>query len=154
MASPHVAGAAALYLSANRGASPAQVEAALLSLAATGKVGKLPPNTPDRLINVQGIPVAPTPATNLPPVASFTVTCVTTISPHKCTLDAAPSSDDGGFGSLKFSWTNTGGRPAKSGNPISYSYWGGGALNTFAVTLTATDAGNLSHSVTKTVVIP
>ncbi len=50
MASPHVAGAAALYLAANPTATPAQVTAALTSNAASGKIQGLPANTPSRLL--------------------------------------------------------------------------------------------------------
>lgn len=52
MASPHVAGAAALYLAANPSATPAQVAAALTSHAAAGPIQALPANTPSRVLNV------------------------------------------------------------------------------------------------------
>jgi serine protease len=52
MAAPHVAGAAALYLAANRTATPAQVAAALTAGAGTGLVRELPEGTTDRLLNV------------------------------------------------------------------------------------------------------
>jgi serine protease len=50
MASPHVAGAAALYLAANPSASPAQVANALLSNATAGKVTSAGSGSPNRLL--------------------------------------------------------------------------------------------------------
>jgi subtilisin family serine protease len=52
MASPHVAGAAALYLAGHRKASPAQVSRALGRQAAAGKVARAGPGSPDRLLQV------------------------------------------------------------------------------------------------------
>ncbi|MBC7895249.1 MAG: S8 family peptidase [Cytophagaceae bacterium] len=161
MASPHVAGAAALYLSAYPAATPAVVGSALTSLAAVGKVGGVPANTPNKLLNVQQIvggsppppPPPPPPPVNNAPVAAFTVTCVKA-SPSKCSLDANSSTDDGGKANLTFAWTNTAGRPAKTGLTASYVVAVSGYPNTFNVTLTATDAQGLKSAVTKLVVIP
>jgi len=50
MASPHVAGAAALYLQTNRNASPAQVVQALLAQATTGRVLGPGAGSPNRLL--------------------------------------------------------------------------------------------------------
>ena len=50
MASPHVAGAAALYLQANPAASPATVADALTSQATVGIVGNPGPGSPNRLL--------------------------------------------------------------------------------------------------------
>ena len=50
MASPHVAGAAALYLQTNRGASPAQVVQALLAQATTARVLDAGAGSPNRLL--------------------------------------------------------------------------------------------------------
>lgn len=52
MASPHVAGAAALYLERNAGSTPAQVEAGLISLSTKGKIGAHG-QAPDRLLFVR-----------------------------------------------------------------------------------------------------
>ena len=52
MSSPHVAGAAAVYLGLNPAATAAQVRAALVGNATTGKVGgTLPAGTPNLLLN-------------------------------------------------------------------------------------------------------
>ncbi len=52
MASPHVAGAAALYLAANKTATPAQVSSALTSAATTGVVTSPGTGSPNRLLYV------------------------------------------------------------------------------------------------------
>ncbi|MFD8595303.1 S8 family serine peptidase [Kitasatospora sp. NPDC059646] len=65
MASPHAAGAAALYLADHRTATPAQVASALTSAATSGSIGALEPGTPDRLLYTGTIP-------NRPPGPRFT----------------------------------------------------------------------------------
>jgi subtilisin family serine protease len=50
MSTPHVAGAAALYLHGNPAATPAQVHAAIVSSATTGVVGSPGSGTPNRLL--------------------------------------------------------------------------------------------------------
>jgi len=52
MASPHVAGAAALYLADNPGKTPAEVHAAIIAAATPGKVTNPGANTPNRLLRV------------------------------------------------------------------------------------------------------
>ncbi|WP_052865066.1 S8 family peptidase [Streptomyces niger] len=53
MAAPHAAGAAALYLARHRGATPAQVQEALVARATRGQVQSAPPGA-DRLLRVEG----------------------------------------------------------------------------------------------------
>jgi serine protease len=50
MASPHVAGAAALYLAANPSASPATVRNALYAKATTGRLTGINTGSPNRLL--------------------------------------------------------------------------------------------------------
>ncbi|MFF3453405.1 S8 family serine peptidase [Streptomyces sp. NPDC002730] len=52
MATPHVTGAAALYLAGNKTATPAQVSAALASAATSGVVGSPGTGSPNRLLYV------------------------------------------------------------------------------------------------------
>ncbi|MFC9068109.1 S8 family serine peptidase, partial [Streptomyces harbinensis] len=52
MATPHVAGVAALYLADNPGATPAQTWSALDSAAATGQVTNPGSGSPDKLLQV------------------------------------------------------------------------------------------------------
>ncbi|MDF3148980.1 MULTISPECIES: S8 family peptidase [unclassified Streptomyces] len=54
MATPHVAGAAALYLAANPSSTPAQVASALTSAATTGVVTSPGTGSPNRLLYVGG----------------------------------------------------------------------------------------------------
>ncbi|MFE7135585.1 S8 family peptidase [Streptomyces sp. NPDC057638] len=54
MASPHVAGAAAIYLSGNPNATPAQVSAALVAAATPNVVTNPGPGSPNRLLRVIG----------------------------------------------------------------------------------------------------
>jgi aqualysin 1 len=53
MASPHVAGAVALYLQAHPGATPAQVAEWLTSSAGTGEITGVPAGTPNRIVRIQ-----------------------------------------------------------------------------------------------------
>ncbi|MFF8286534.1 S8 family serine peptidase [Streptomyces albus] len=55
MATPHAAGAAALYLSAHPGASPSQVRDALVNAAQKGVVGNPGSGSPNALLNVTGL---------------------------------------------------------------------------------------------------
>lgn len=149
MASPHVAGAAALYRAANPTHTPAQVNAAIIAGATLNKVTNPGAGSPNRLLNIQFIGGG---GGNQAPVADFTVTCTPGAN---CIANASPSTDDGGFANLTFAWSNNVGRPAKTGNPAQYNYNSTTpSKNTFNLTLTATDAGGLTHSVTKAVVIP
>ncbi|MFD9941232.1 S8 family serine peptidase [Nonomuraea sp. NPDC059023] len=52
MASPHVAGAAALLLSAHPGITPAQIQESLVSSAITGKVTNAGSGSPNRLLHI------------------------------------------------------------------------------------------------------
>jgi subtilisin family serine protease len=67
MASPHVAGAAALYLGRNQGASPADVTTALLENSVTGKVIDPGLASPNRLLNTMFVTTAEPPLPVIPP---------------------------------------------------------------------------------------
>ncbi|MFI8448916.1 S8 family peptidase [Streptomyces erythrochromogenes] len=54
MAAPHVAGAAALFLSAHPDATPAEVHSALIAAATTGKIRGAGKDTPNRLLFTAG----------------------------------------------------------------------------------------------------
>jgi hypothetical protein len=66
MASPHVAGAAALWLAAHPGDSPAAVQAGLITAATPAKVTGAPTGTPNRLLFTNAV-TTPPPS---PPVAA------------------------------------------------------------------------------------
>jgi aqualysin 1 len=144
MASPHVAGVAALYLEANPTAKPAAVAAAITGGATAGKVinpGNLSPNL---LLNTSFIGGAPPPP-NQAPVAKFTSTC----TGMQCAFDASTSTDDKGIVSYKWDWGN--GRSETRVGTIAKNTWQ--IANTYAVTLTVTDGGGLTNSVTKQVAV-
>ena len=68
MSSPHVTGAAALYLQSNPGAAPATVSSALVAAASLGKISAVPAGTANRLLfTTQGS--APPPPPPGPPAA-------------------------------------------------------------------------------------
>lgn len=73
MASPHVAGAAALYLGSNPAASPATVASAVVNNATTGVLSSIGSGSPNRLLYVGGgttPPPGPTPTPTATPPPS------------------------------------------------------------------------------------
>jgi hypothetical protein len=142
MATPHVVGAAALYLQSNPSATPAQVAAALTSNATNGTIIGVPNGTVNKLLYMGFIGGG----TNAPPVAKFTVTCPTL----QCTFDASTSTDDVGI--VSYTWTWGDGRSETRSGPIAKNTYS--AAGTYNVTLTVKDAGNLTGSVTKPVTVP
>jgi subtilisin family serine protease len=76
MAAPHVAGAAALYLSAHPTATPAQVRAAMVADATTGVVANRGTGSPSRLLYTGAIPAPgtaePPPGAGEPAPCTFT----------------------------------------------------------------------------------
>ena len=88
MASPHVAGAAALYLESNPSASPAAVSNAIVNMSTPGVVTNLGAGSPNRLLYtwLTGAPVSnptptPTPTPTVTPTPTPTPTPVPTPSP-------------------------------------------------------------------------
>ena len=153
MASPHVAGVAALYLESNRGASPSTVEGAITANATMDVVGNAGTGSPNRMLFMGfitgssdggdggdsgggvGAPV------NAAPTASFNVSC----SNLTCSFNAGSSSDDSSIAS--YSWSFGDGAIA-SGMTASRSYMSAG---NFQVTLTVTDNEGASASTSRTV---
>ena len=135
MASPHVAGAAAVYLSANPTATPAQVATALVANATAGALSSLGTGSPNRLLyaRVDGAVTPPPPPTDQPPTATFSSSC----PKGKCAFDASASTDDNGI--VSYSWKFGDGSPVvtMSGPKVTHAY---SVAGTFAVSLTVTDA--------------
>jgi serine protease len=138
MASPHVAGVAALYLADNPGASPATVHTAVVNNTTPGRLTSVGSGSPNRLLyslfGGGGV--------DAPPVASFTSSC----AGLTCTFDASASTDD--VGVAGYSWDFGDGNGA-TGVVVQHTY---ASSNTFAVRLTVTDTagqpGTLTRSVT------
>ena len=159
MASPHVAGAAAVYLQANPGASPAQVAESIRANATTSAVTLLGAGSPNRLLRVNGsggdavlpapAPPPPPPApVNKAPVASFTASCPA--QKNNCSFDASASSDDSRI--VTYSWSfGDGTATTSAANPfVSHSYR---AKGSYTVRLTVADELGLSTSVQKTITV-
>ena len=156
MAAPFVAGAAALYLQANPGASPTTVTNAIIASATTNVLSMWASTTPNRLLRVNGpadgavLPAPPPPpaAPNNPPIASFSVSCPS--QKNNCSFDASRSADDGSIAS--YSWAfGDGTASVSASSPLaSHSYR---AKGSYTVTLTVADNGGLTSTSQKTIAV-
>jgi subtilisin family serine protease len=150
MASPHAAGVAALYLSANPSATPAQVTSALLGSAVSNALSGIPSGSANLLLSSNVLaavappvdttssapPPPPPPTTSIdsPPIATFTWTCPR----GKCSFDASASSDDHGI--VSYAWSFGDGSASSSGSAlmrVSHTYTSAGS---YTVTLTIRDS--------------
>ena len=94
MATPHLVGAAALYLQANTAATPAQVETALESNATAGKVTSPGAGSPNLLLYTAFISAGPPP----PPPAAPSGLTATTVDQQRIDLAWTDNSaDESGF---------------------------------------------------------
>ena len=147
MASPHVAGALALYLTANPTATPAQASQALKSNAALNtiilNIFSEAFGTANRFLQVGWIGGGAPPPANSPPTANFTFGC----TGLTCNFTDA-STDSDGFVQSR-SWNFGDGGTSTATNP-SHTYAAGG---TFDVTLTVTDDDNAPDGETKPVTV-
>ena len=141
MASPHVAGAAALYLSAHPSAQPPEVTSALTGNATQGAIKSVPAGTVNLLLYTGFITAGP-PG---PPTARFSFTC----SGLACNFDGGSSSAQSG---ATYNW-DFGDGSVGSGRTASHTY---AAAGTSTVTLTVTDdlgTDAVSHDVTVTEIV-
>jgi subtilisin family serine protease len=139
MATPHVAGAAALYLQGNPGATAQQVRDALVNNATGNVISAIPGGTANLLL-YSGFISAGGGGSN-PPVASFTKSC-TNLS---CSFDGSGST---ALSNASYSWDFGDGNNG-SGKTTSHGY---AAAGTYQVTLTVSDA-NGSDSQTQSVTV-
>ena len=136
MASPHVAGVAALYLEKNPSASPSAVAGAIVGNATTGRLTGTGTGSPNLLL------YSLFSTGDNPPTASFTYSC----SGLTCSFNGTKSSDDVGI--IQYDW-NFGDSVGGSGVTTEHTY---AADGTYTVTLKVTDTkgqtGSQSQSVT------
>jgi subtilisin family serine protease len=141
MASPHTAGAAALYLQANSGASPQQVRDGLYEATTKNIVTSSSTANNHLLYTLFG---GGEPPPNNPPTASFTYSC------NALTCDFTDTSTDSDGNVVAWSWSFGDNVTLTAQNP-SHTYATGGTYN---VTLMVTDnegaTGSTSQSVTVT----
>jgi PKD repeat protein len=146
MATPHVAGALALYLTANPTATPAQASQALKANAAINTIilhifseyfG-----TANRFLQVGWIGGGTPPANN-PPTAGFTYSC----AGLTCSFTDTSTDNDGSIASR--SWNFGDGGASTATNP-SHTYAVGGTYN---VALLATDDDGASDSESRLVTV-
>jgi subtilisin family serine protease len=134
MATPHVTGAAALYLSVSPSASPAEIASALVANATGNAIQNLPAGTPNLLLYVafigSGTPPPPPPAGSM---ASFTYACVGLT----CKFDAS-----GSAAATSYSWS-FGDGATESGATSTHSFK---ARHTYTVTLSTVPVGDQSSS--------
>jgi aqualysin 1 len=129
MATPHVVGAAALYLSGHLGSSPAEVASALTGSATPGHVTGLPSGTPNLLLYTHFGTSSPPPPPSL--TASFTKTCSGFICTFTSTSQPAASITST---SWAFSDSQT-----LSGTSVTRSF---NARQSYTFTLTVSDGTN------------
>src|SRR2546427_343591 len=115
MATPHVAGAAALYLETNPSATPAQVAAALVGNATAGRINGIPPGTATLLLYTGFI--MPGAAVPPPPVASFTYMCPKQGGGRTCTFSGSATGAPGS----PFTW-DFGDGTTGTGMTVTHSY--------------------------------
>jgi subtilisin family serine protease len=150
MASPHVAGAAAVYLSANPTATPAQVTSAIVGAATTNLLTAVPSGTANRLLYLDpsgtaGAPppdtasappppaTTPPPTVDAPPIASFSKSC----NRGTCTFDASSSSDD--VGVVSYAWSFGDGTSVSPSGSLSKTSHTFAKAGSYMVVLTVTD---------------
>jgi len=146
MASPHVAGIAALYLGAHPTATPAQVKQAILANATSGHIINVngSPNLLAYSAFVGGTTSNATIASSF--IAAFSASCG---SYHTCAFDASASSVPNRVGSYNWYWGD--GHSAGTLNPkISHTYASAG---TYTVKLLIDDLKGNKASLTKSVTV-
>jgi subtilisin family serine protease len=156
MATPHVAGAAALYLETNPSASPATVASAILANVTNGALTIAGAGTPNKLLRTNGAstvapapapappPPPPAPVTNSAPTAKFSAEC----EKGNCRFDGSASSDDSGIASWAWSFGDGTSSVSNSSARVSHTYTAKGNYYV-TVTLTVSDAAGLKSTASR-----
>ncbi|MFT7404648.1 S8 family serine peptidase [Zhongshania sp.] len=141
MASPHVAGAAALILGQNPSASPAAVFSQLLGEGAAGRLSSIGTGSPNLLLQISdagnGTP------TDFPPSSAFTYSC----ADLNCSFNGGSSVDDNGIASYQWSF---GDGSSASGAAPSHNFASAGS---YTVALTVSDTGGQQNTAAQSVVV-
>jgi subtilisin family serine protease len=149
MATPHVAGAVALYLETHPSASPSEVKAAILAQSTSGAITNVGAGSPNLLLRVygQGAVLPPPPATDSLPYASFTASCPNN-KPRS--FDASGSHDDHGI--VSYRWEFGDGTTVTTTFPrISHTYPSLKGKQSYSVRLIVTDTAGQTGLMIRTV---
>ncbi len=140
MASPHVAGVAALVLANDPSATPSEVHAAVVNNASVNKLTSIGTGSPNRLLYsiFGGTPV------DSPPAANFSFSC----TGLACTFNGGGSVDDRGIDG--YAWDFGDSQSSNSGPVASHTYASGG---TFTVRLTVTDTAGQTDTEARSVTV-
>lgn len=84
---------------------------------------------------------------NVPPVASYTYSCVA--ATHTCTFTSTSTDSDGTIAS--YNWKNAGGTTVNTNSSFSKTF---PSARTLTLALTVTDNGGASHTVSQSVTVP
>jgi serine protease len=147
MATPHVTGAAALYLQSFPGASPATVNQAILANASAGVVSSIGRTTPNLLVRTTGFGLPGSPSSSTP-TTSFVVSCAR--NKNDCAFDGSASSDPQGITS--YSW-NFGDNTSLTGSTLVKPRHTYSSRGSYTVVLTVSDAAGNSASAQRTVTV-
>jgi len=141
MASPHVAGVAALWLANNPSATPTQVATALFNNSTLNKVTNAGTGSVNRMVH--SLWGSTPPPGNVAPTANFSFTT------SGLTANFTDSSTDSDGTIASRSWNFGDGTTSTATNPSkAYS-----AAGTYNVALTVTDNGGLSNTTTRSVTV-
>ncbi len=147
MATPHVAGAAALFLEANPGATPAEVAAGLTNNATLGTIDLHNRSsrfgTANRFLYTGFIGSPGGPPPNTPPTAAFEASC----TDLDCSFMDQSSDSDGSIAA--WNWEFGDGNTSSGQNP-NHSY---AAAGTYSVMLTVTDDDGETDTETQQVTV-
>jgi subtilisin family serine protease len=141
MATPHVAGAVALYLQGHSAAKPSGATYGILATATPGLISNAGAGSPNLLLHSL---LFRTGTSDLPPLAVYDFSCTT----RSCSFDSNLSRDDKGI--VTRSWDfGDGGSGTGLTAPHSYA-----ANGTYTARLTVTDAAGQTGSTTRIFKLP